>query len=254
MLFVPSLSRALAHPSCSRLSGVKSAHSTPAGEFVCRRWHRARVNRRRADGEGGGRPRSLGMSVDPTSKSILEDWKKEQQRKRDVAPERRESVWDYPRPPRVEPNTRHVRVVHNGMTVADTRRGYRVLETTHPPCYYIPVDDVDMQYVMLSRTKRQTYCEFKGPAVYFDVEVGWEFSEGAAWMYEFPTHPYRMLAEHVAFYASRVDECWVDDCRVRPEPGDFYGGWITDWIEWPPVKGGKGKGGGGGGDDANAPK
>ncbi|KAK4536293.1 hypothetical protein CDCA_CDCA08G2318 [Cyanidium caldarium] len=252
MLFVPSLSRALAHSSYSRLFDVKSAYSTPAGEFVCCRWHRARrVNRRRADGEGGGRRRSLGMSVDPTSKSILDDWKKEQQRKRDVSPEQRESVWDYPRPPRVEPNTRHVRVVHNGITVADTRRGYRVLETTHPPCYYIPVDDVDMQYVMLSRTKRQTYCEFKGPAVYFDVEVGWEFAEGAAWMYEFPTHPYRMLAEHVAFYASRVEECWVDDCRVRPEPGDFYGGWITDWIEWPPVKGGKAKGSGG---DANAPK
>jgi len=143
----------------------------------------------------------------------------------------RESIWSYPRPPRVEPNTRHLRVVHNQVTIAETRRGYRVLEYSHPPSYYIPLDDIDLQYVMVSSKVRSTFCEFKGEATYYDVEVGWEVSEGAAWSYDFPTRAYRMLKDHIAFYPAKVDACWVDEYRVRPEPRSFYGGWVTPLVK-----------------------
>jgi uncharacterized protein (DUF427 family) len=121
--------------------------------------------------------------------------------------------------------------VHNQVTIAETRRGYRVLEYSHPPSYYIPLDDIDLQYVMVSSKARSTFCEFKGEATYYDVEVGWELSEGAAWSYDFPTRAYQMLKDHIAFYPAKVDACWVDEYRVRPEPRSFYGGWVTPLVK-----------------------
>jgi uncharacterized protein (DUF427 family) len=151
-----------------------------------------------------------------------------------------ESVWSYPRPPRVEPSTRRVRVVFNGVTVAETTRALRVLETSHPPVYYIPPDDVRTEYVRPSR--RRTFCEFKGEARYYDLEVGGRVAGDAAWCYPSPVSAYEALRDHVAFYPGRVDACYVDDEQVQPQAGDFYGGWITREIAGP-FKGGPGTAG-----------
>lgn len=143
----------------------------------------------------------------------------------------KESVWDYPRPPAVERSSRHIRVVHAGTTIASSDSSIRVLETSHPPTYYIPPTDIDLE--SLSFNPRFTLCEYKGAARYYDVVVNGEVVEAGGWFYPRPAWGYGMIAGHVAFYASRVDECWVDDELVIPQPGDFYGGWITADIEGP---------------------
>jgi uncharacterized protein (DUF427 family) len=148
-----------------------------------------------------------------------------------------ESVWDYPRPPRVEPSERHVRVVVDGTVIADSRRALRVLETSHPPGWYVPREDVRVD--LLQPTSRQTTCEFKGQAGYFNVSVGGGERREAAWTYERPLPGYEAIAGHIAFYPGRVDEAWVDDERVTPQAGDFYGGWITSDVRGP-FKGGPG--------------
>ena len=142
-----------------------------------------------------------------------------------------ESVWDYPRPPRVEPSTRRVRVEAGGVVIAETARALRVLETSHPPVYYIPPEDVRREYLRPSR--RTTWCEFKGQASYFDLAVGETTVRDAAWYYPAPARGYEELRDHIAFYPGRVDAAYVDDERVRPQEGDFYGGWITSEIEGP---------------------
>ena len=142
-----------------------------------------------------------------------------------------ESVWDYPRPPRLEPTGRHIQVLFEGQVIADTRRALRVLETTHPPVYYIPSQDVRMD--LLVPSTRHTYCEFKGEASYWAVKVGDRLSPDAAWSYAQPAPPYEQLRDYLAFYAGRVDECLVDDQKVQPQPGAFYGGWITPDIIGP---------------------
>jgi uncharacterized protein (DUF427 family) len=139
-----------------------------------------------------------------------------------------ENVWDYPRPPRLEPTAQQIRIVHAGETLASTTRALRILETSHPPVYYIPPADIDLS--RLSRSPAgQSFCEFKGFATY------WALADTAnvAWSYPNPTAPYAALADHLAFYASKVDECWVNDERVIPQPGDFYGGWITANLRGP---------------------
>ena len=143
----------------------------------------------------------------------------------------RESVWDYPRPPAVERTDRRIRVVHDGKIVADTRSGVRVLETSHPPSYYITPADIDLD--LLSFNPRFTICEYKGAARYYDVVVNGRVVEAAGWFYPRPARGFELIAGHVAFYASRLDECWVDDELVVPQPGDFYGGWITKDVEGP---------------------
>ncbi len=159
----------------------------------------------------------------------------------------RESVWDYPRPPRLEPTNRRIRVVQAGIVIADTTHALRILETSHPPVYYIPQSDVRMQFLKAVEGMR-TFCEFKGDATYWNIDVshvnGLKDNEGpiveaAAWSYESPRSQYAQLAHHLAFYANRVAECWVDDERVKPQSGDFYGGWITADIVGP-FKGGAG--------------
>lgn len=148
-----------------------------------------------------------------------------------------ESVWDYPRPPRVEPTPKRIRVVFNGVVIADTTRALRVLETSHPPTYYIPKADIQMQY--LAKTSRSTICEFKGRASYWTVAVNGAVAENAGWSYENPAAGYEAIAGHIAFYASRMDACFVDDEQVMAQAGDFYGGWITSDIVGP-FKGGAG--------------
>jgi uncharacterized protein (DUF427 family) len=151
-----------------------------------------------------------------------------------------ESVWDYPRPPRVEASTRRVRVVHGGVAVADTTRAVRVLETSHPPVYYIPPEDVRGE--LLRPSRRHTLCEFKGQAGYYDLEVGGQTVHDAAWYYPDPSPGYEAIRDHVAFYPGRVDSCFVDEEQVRAQEGDFYGGWVTAEIVGP-FKGGPGTAG-----------
>lgn len=125
-----------------------------------------------------------------------------------------ESVWDYPRPPRVEPVQATVRVEFNDATVAETENALRVLETSHPPTYYIPREDVRMEY--LQKEASTTVCEWKGRAVYFAVEVGERRATHAAWSYPDPEEDYANLSKHVAFYANKMDACYVGDEQVQP--------------------------------------
>jgi len=148
-----------------------------------------------------------------------------------------ESVWDYPRPPRVEASTRHVEVWFAGERIADTRRAQRVLETSHPPTWYLPMADCRMD--LLEPEARQTLCEFKGAARYFTLRVGDRVSRHVAWTYPDPTPAFASLKDTLCFYPSRVDEAIVDGERVRSQEGDFYGGWITSDVAGP-FKGGPG--------------
>ncbi|MFN2462760.1 MAG: DUF427 domain-containing protein [Candidatus Dormibacteria bacterium] len=143
----------------------------------------------------------------------------------------RESVWDYPRPPRVELSSRHVEVFMPGRRVASTRRAHRVLETSHPPVYYIPLEDIAA--AMLTPSARNTYCEYKGTASYFHLEVDGLVVRDAAWYYPSPSHGYEEIAGEVAFYPGRVDHCSIDGELVEAQPGDFYGGWVTGDVEGP---------------------
>jgi uncharacterized protein (DUF427 family) len=149
----------------------------------------------------------------------------------------RESVWDYPRPPRVELCKLRLRVEFDGETIAETVRAYRVLETSHPPTYYIPQVDVKME--LLRPNTARSFCEFKGEARYWDIRGGVRTSVAAAWSYPSPSPPYVVLRDYLAFYPHRVDACFVDGELVRPQEGDFYGGWITSDLAGP-FKGGPG--------------
>ena len=142
-----------------------------------------------------------------------------------------ESVWDYPRPPRVEPCAKKVRVAHAGETVAESDRALRVLETAGPPTIYLPPEDVRTD-LLVSVLDHSTYCEWKGEASYFDVVVGDALAPKAAWTYRDPKAAYRELKDFISFYPGRV-ECHLGGERVRPQPGAFYGGWITDDIVGP---------------------
>jgi uncharacterized protein (DUF427 family) len=142
-----------------------------------------------------------------------------------------ESVWDYPRPPRLERTARRLRIVHGGRIIAETTSAWRVLETSHPPVYYLPPGDIAPE--VLVPGEGRSFCEFKGLAAYYDLVVDGHRSLQAAWTYPVPSRAFDALAHHVAFYASRVDEAYVDDERVVPQPGDFYGGWVTRDVVGP---------------------
>ena len=142
-----------------------------------------------------------------------------------------ESVWDYPRPPRVEPTADRVTVVFNGHTIADTRSALRVLETSHPPVYYIPPSDVALDHVVPA--DGSSFCEWKGEAVYHTVIVGSRRAERAAWSYPSPTAGFVALKDHLAFYPALMDACYVAGEVARPQPGGFYGGWITAAVVGP---------------------
>ena len=148
-----------------------------------------------------------------------------------------ESVWDYPRPPRLERSSRHLEVFYNGRIIADTKRAYRILETSHPPVYYFPPQDIDTRFFHPS--PGTSYCEWKGQASYVAVSFGGKCTDHAAWTYENPKDPYQDIAGYYAFYPGLMDRCLVDGEVVKAQAGDFYGGWITRDIVGP-FKGGPG--------------
>jgi uncharacterized protein (DUF427 family) len=150
-----------------------------------------------------------------------------------------ESVWDYPRPPRVEACDKHIKIVFNGVIIADSKNTQRVLETSHPPVYYIPPADIKMEYLQVNQNR--SFCEWKGIAGYYDLKVGdpaginstVRLSQSCAWYYPNPTPPFLVIKDYLAFYPSKMDICYVNDEQVTAQPGDFYGGWITRDIVGP---------------------
>jgi uncharacterized protein (DUF427 family) len=138
-----------------------------------------------------------------------------------------ESVWDYPRPPIVEPCTRRVRVQLAGVLLADSEFALRVLETSHPPAIYVPPRHVRG---LVPSATRSTWCEFKGTARYLDAETG---EQAVAWTYASPSPGYEALRGYISFYPGRVDAAWLDDERVEAQEGGFYGGWITSDVAGP---------------------
>ncbi|MCC5950520.1 MAG: DUF427 domain-containing protein [Acidimicrobiia bacterium] len=151
-----------------------------------------------------------------------------------------ESVWDYPRPPRLEPTDRHI-VVRQGDTVlADTRRALRVLETSQPPAYYLPPADVRCDLLVPSPST--TFCEWKGIATYWSLPDDLGGVDDVAWAYLDPVPSFEQIRGYLAFYAQRLDACFVDGEQVEANPGSFYGGWITSHVVGP-FKGGPGTAG-----------
>ena len=142
-----------------------------------------------------------------------------------------ESVWDYPRPPRLERVQKRVRVIFAGVTLADTEDAWRICETASPPTYYVPLQDVTMEHLM--PTRRRSLCEWKGQAVYFTLEANGRSAPDAVWSYPEPWPGFEPIAGHLAFMAGAMDACYVDDDQVRPQPGGFYGGWITPELVGP---------------------
>ena len=149
-----------------------------------------------------------------------------------------ESVWDYPRPPALQQTSARIRVVHGGETVVDTTDAWRILETSQPPAYYVPRADVDAS--VLRPSGQHTFCEWKGTASYVDLAVpNTPVIADAAWWYPSPSPAYEAITGHLAFYAQKVDACFVDDEQVDANEGSFYGGWITSKVVGP-FKGGAG--------------
>jgi len=149
-----------------------------------------------------------------------------------------ESVWDYPRPPKLVPDTRHISVVFDGLRVADSDSAWRLLETASAPGVYLPSRHVDME--LLQSSAQRTFCEWKGEAVYFDLSSPRGVLRNVAWSYPNPSRAFANIAGCISFYPGRI-ECYIEDERVRPQPGGFYGGWITSDIAGP-VKGAPGTG------------
>lgn len=143
-----------------------------------------------------------------------------------------ESVWDYPRPPRLEPVTKTLKVIFNDVVIAETNEGYRVLETSHPPMYYFPPHSVRSPYLQ-PVPQRQSFCEWKGLCHYFHVQVNDRQAPAAVWSYPDPTPSFTAIAHYLSFYASKMDACYVGDELVQAQAGDFYGGWITKDIVGP---------------------
>ena len=142
-----------------------------------------------------------------------------------------ESVWDYPRPPRVEPTDELVEVVLGGQVVARTTEALRVLETSHPPTYYLPRSAYAEG--VLEPVHGSSFCEWKGHAAYFDLVAGDRRASRAGWTYPDPAEGFEAIRDHVAVMPGLVEECRVDGERVTPQAGGFYGGWITSRVRGP---------------------
>ena len=142
-----------------------------------------------------------------------------------------ESVWDYPRPPRLEPFSKLIRIIFNEVEIVNSISAVRVLETSHPPVYYIPRADIKMQY--MTPAENRTFCEWKGEASYYHLTIGDKTARYACWYYPKPVTAFAELKDHIAFYAQKMDACYIDDELVTPQPGKFYGGWITKGIIGP---------------------
>lgn len=141
-----------------------------------------------------------------------------------------ESVWDYPRPPRLEPVAHEIRIVLAGRVVARTRDAMRVLETSHPPVYYLPRAAFTC---VLEPSSRSSFCEWKGRAIYWSLREGDRHALDCAWSYPKPTRDFAAIADHLAVYPQAMDACFVGDEQVTPQPGGFYGGWITANLKGP---------------------
>lgn len=148
-----------------------------------------------------------------------------------------ESVWDYPRPPAIEQVSEHLKVVFNGQEIANSNQSYRILETSHPPTYYMPLSAFIEG--ALVPTGKISFCEFKGEAIYYHIRSGNQTAEFAAWGYPNPNPRFAALKNHVSLYASSVEACFVGEEQVQAQSGDFYGGWITSKVVGP-FKGGPG--------------
>lgn len=157
--------------------------------------------------------------------------------RRDNSTAGQESVWDYPRPPALRQTDDLVEVYFGGQLIASTREAVQVLETSHPPTYYLPRSAFGEG--ILVPTQGHTFCEFKGRADYFDVCVGDQVARRAVWQYPNPTQPFTSLSDHVALMPATMDACYVDGELVIPQEGQFYGGWITSKVSGP-FKGGQG--------------
>jgi uncharacterized protein (DUF427 family) len=142
-----------------------------------------------------------------------------------------ESVWDYPRPPKLERTSKQIKIVFNNKIIAETNTAYRVLETSHPPVYYLPPKDIKTEYLV--KANGQSFCEWKGVANYYDLVVGNKRIDKVAWYYSEPTSDFQAIKNYLAFYAGKMDGCYVDGEKVIPQPGGFYGGWITGDIVGP---------------------
>jgi uncharacterized protein (DUF427 family) len=151
--------------------------------------------------------------------------------------EGQESVWDFPRPSIAQPVTNRLKVIFGGHVLAETVRGVRTIETSHPPTYYFPPEDVDVS--LLVANTQHSFCEWKGQAAYFDIVSAQKRVEAAAWSYARPTEAFRSIQDYIAFYPGLMDACFVDGEMVIPQPGGFYGGWITSKFSGP-FKGGAG--------------
>ena len=151
-------------------------------------------------------------------------------KKEKVQPEQ-ESVWDYPRPPALRHYDKRVHIILNGEVLADTKTALCVLETSHPPTYYLPPADIDMQ--KLKETRDNSFCEWKGLANYFDIVSNNRQLTHGAWVYHKPTTTFIALKDHVAFYAHVMDACYVNGEKVMSQPGNFYGGWVTSNLVGP---------------------
>ncbi|MEO1250584.1 MAG: DUF427 domain-containing protein [Pseudomonadota bacterium] len=157
--------------------------------------------------------------------------------KRDPVGPGQESVWDYPRPPRLEAVNERLRVLVAGHVIGETHNGYRVLETSHPPTYYFPPSDVDGQFIR--EAAGRSICEWKGAARYWDIVTPEATVPHAAWSYPEPTAAFRPIRDYACFYPSKAESCWVGDEQATAQEGDFYGGWITAKIIGP-FKGARG--------------
>ncbi len=140
-------------------------------------------------------------------------------------------MWDYPRPPRLERTSECVVVELGGREIARTTSAWRVLETSHPPTYYLPRSDFERGAVRPG--EGESWCEWKGKATWFDLHGGRRIARAAAWSYLKPAPGYREIAGFVAVMPAAVDRCLVDDEVVSPQPGEFYGGWITSRVVGP---------------------
>lgn len=143
-----------------------------------------------------------------------------------------ESVWQYPRPPKIEKISDKIEIIFNGVKIVDAEGGYRILETSHPPTYYINPAGIKMEYFKQKGTSG-SFCEWKGSASYYDIEVNAKTAPGAAWVYKNPTGMFSGIKDHIAVYARPMDTCTVAGQIVTPQPGNFYGGWITSKIKGP---------------------
>lgn len=148
-----------------------------------------------------------------------------------------ESVWDYPRPPRLERVSQTLRIIVGDQEIARTNAAYRVLETSHPPTYYLPPEDIDRSVLVAGRGR--SFCEWKGEAEYWSARVGDRVIPNCGWSYPNPTGAFAAMKDHLAFYAAAMDACYVGDELARPQPGGFYGGWVTSQVVGP-FKGGPG--------------